>query len=54
MVAQALSTLSSFARPAVRDDLGKDHSLNYVLAFAALGIFFSIMSVVLTGVSLTE
>jgi hypothetical protein len=26
-------------------NFGKDHSLNYVLAFAALGIFFSIMAI---------
>jgi hypothetical protein len=35
---------------AIRDEqnFGKDHSLNYLLAFVALGIFFSIMSLAFT------
>jgi hypothetical protein len=47
MVAQVLSTLSSFARPAARDNFGKDHSFNYVLAFAALGMFVTLMALAL-------
>ncbi|MBV8849953.1 MAG: hypothetical protein JOZ16_10270 [Methylobacteriaceae bacterium] len=29
------------------ENFGKDHSLNYVLAFAALGMFFSVMALAL-------
>ena len=34
------------ARP-VEDDFGKDHSLNYVLAFATLGMFVTLMALAL-------
>jgi hypothetical protein len=32
----------------VDHNVGKDHSLNYLLAFIAVGIFFSIMSLAFT------
>jgi hypothetical protein len=32
----------------VDHNFGKDHSLNYLLAFVAVGIFFSIMSLAFT------
>jgi hypothetical protein len=56
MVAQALSHFAAArrARPETDGNFGKDHSLNYVVAVAAIGLFFSIMSVALTGIAMTE
>ena len=40
------------SRPEVDRNLGKDHSLRYVLAFAAVGVVFSILSFALTPTEL--
>ena len=56
MATQVLSyfTAARRARANTDENIGKDHSVNYVLAFAAVGLFFSIMSIALTGLALTE
>jgi uncharacterized membrane protein len=51
-----MTLLASYARTTFRsldrqNDFGKDHSLNYVLAFAALGIFVSLMALALGDAS---
>lgn len=40
------------SRPEVDQNLGKDHSLRYVLGFAAVGVLFSILSFALTPTEL--
>lgn len=47
-----MTLLASYTRTgshsrAREQNFGKDHSLNYVLAFAALGLFFSVVAVAL-------
>jgi hypothetical protein len=49
-----MTLLASYRRTAFRSldreaNFGKDHSINYVLAFAALGIFVSLMTFALSG-----
>jgi hypothetical protein len=49
-----MTLLASYRRTAFRAvdrerNFGKDHSLNYALAFAALGIFVSLMTLALSG-----
>jgi hypothetical protein len=51
-----MTSLSSYIQVARRSrehqgDFGKDHSLNYVLAFAALGMFVSLMALALGDAS---
>jgi hypothetical protein len=40
------------SRPEVDQNVGKDHSLSYLLSFAAVGLFFSILSFALTPTGL--
>jgi hypothetical protein len=52
-----MTSLASYTRTssASRDreaDFGKDHSLNYVVAFAALGMFVSLMALALGDASI--
>jgi hypothetical protein len=47
-----MTLLASYTRTASpsrarEQNFGQDHSLNYLLAFAALGLFFSVMAVAL-------
>jgi hypothetical protein len=47
-----MTLLASYTRTASpsrdrEENFGKDHSLNYILAFAALGIFFSVIALAL-------
>jgi hypothetical protein len=49
-----MTLLASYRRTPFRSvdreaDFGKDHSINYALAFAALGIFVSLMALALSG-----
>ena len=51
-----MTLLASYTRTTPRSldresNFGKDHSLNYVLAFAALGIFVSLMALALGDAS---
>jgi hypothetical protein len=50
----AMTLLASYRRTAFRSvdreaNFGKEHSINYVLAFVALGIFVSLMTLALSG-----
>ena len=48
MVSQVLSYYSNFqSRRAAETDVGKDRSLSYVLGFAALGMFVTIVALAL-------
>jgi uncharacterized membrane protein len=48
MVSQVLSYYSNFqSRRAADSEVGKDRSLSYVLGFAALGMFVTIMGLAL-------
>jgi hypothetical protein len=49
-----MTLLASYRRTALRSvdsegNFGKDHSLNYALAFAALGMFVALMTLALSG-----
>jgi hypothetical protein len=49
-----MTLLASYTRTTSRsldreENFGKDHSLNYLLAFAALGVFVSLMAIALIG-----
>jgi hypothetical protein len=51
-----MTSLASYTRRSFRSrrreaDFGNDHSLNYLLAFAALGIFVSLMAIALGDAS---
>ena len=48
----AMTSLASYAQAVWRsrgreENFGKDHSINYIIAFAALGMFVSLMAVAL-------
>jgi hypothetical protein len=52
-----MTLLASYTRTAFPSrqreaDFGKDHSLNYLLAFAALGIFVSLVALALGDASI--
>jgi hypothetical protein len=52
-----MTSLASYTRMTSRSrrreaDFGKDHSLNYLVAFAALGMFVSLMALALGDASI--
>jgi len=51
-----MTLLATYTRATARsldreENFGKDHSLNYIVAFAALGIFVSLMALALGDAS---